>query len=183
MFEAELCQGKCLRSSRRSLNCQIYVPTVKASKGAEEHTMTKDFSDHMRIFQDLRIPGTLTFPLEEILLSTTAGVVYGADDWDSIEAVATGGARLASELLAFRARHCDGADLAEGSSACSNLCAGRTAPALRRRQWSRATWPGRRALCEQNSRRTRLCALRARGDRHAPSTSLRARSKVLRGSS
>ena len=46
------------------------------------------FLDHMRIVPDHRIPGMVTYPLDEILLATLVGVVCGADDWEGIEEVA-----------------------------------------------------------------------------------------------
>lgn len=52
--------------------------------------MTPGFLDQMRIVPDHRVPGMVTYPLDEILFSTPAGVVCGADDWEEIEEVATG---------------------------------------------------------------------------------------------
>lgn len=52
--------------------------------------MAKGFLDHMRIVPDHRIPGMLTYPLDEILLTTLLGVVCGADDWEGIEEAASG---------------------------------------------------------------------------------------------
>ena len=48
------------------------------------------FLDHMRVVPDHRIPGMVTYPLDEILLATLTGVVCGADDWEGIEEVANG---------------------------------------------------------------------------------------------
>ena len=48
------------------------------------------FLDHMRVVPDHRIPGMVTYPLDEILLAALVGVVCGADDWDGIEEIATG---------------------------------------------------------------------------------------------
>ncbi|PWB95638.1 hypothetical protein C5689_00525 [Methylosinus sporium] len=39
----------------------------------------------MRIVPDHRIPGMVTYPLDEILLTALVGVVCGADDWDGVE--------------------------------------------------------------------------------------------------
>ena len=52
--------------------------------------MALGFLDHMRVVPDHRIPGMVTYPLDEILLATLAGIVCGADDWDGIEEIATG---------------------------------------------------------------------------------------------
>jgi len=48
------------------------------------------FLDHMRTIPDHRIPGMVSYPLDEILLATLTGVVCGADDWEGIEEVASG---------------------------------------------------------------------------------------------
>ena len=53
--------------------------------------MTLGFLDHMRVVPDRRIPEMVTYPLDEILLATLAGVVCGADDWEGVEEIATGG--------------------------------------------------------------------------------------------
>lgn len=63
--------------------------------------MTTGVLDHMRIVQDHRVPGMVTYPLDEILLSTLVGVVCGADDWDGIEEVATGALDWLREFLPF----------------------------------------------------------------------------------
>lgn len=52
--------------------------------------MSLGFLDHMRVVPDHRIPGMLTYPLDEILLATLVGVVCGADDWEGIEEIARG---------------------------------------------------------------------------------------------
>jgi len=52
--------------------------------------MSLGFLDQMRIVPDHRIPGMVTYPLDEVLLATLVGVVCGADDWDGVEEVATG---------------------------------------------------------------------------------------------
>lgn len=41
----------------------------------------------MRIVPGHRIPGMVTYPLDEILVSTLVGVVCGADDWEAVEEV------------------------------------------------------------------------------------------------
>ncbi len=46
--------------------------------------------DHMRAVPDHRIPGMVSYPLDEVLLVTLVGVVCGADDWEGVEEVATG---------------------------------------------------------------------------------------------
>jgi len=52
--------------------------------------MLLGFLDHIRIVPDHRIPGMVTYPLDEVLLATLVGVVCGADDWEGVEEVATG---------------------------------------------------------------------------------------------
>ena len=52
--------------------------------------MSLGFLDHMRVVADHRIPGMVTYPLDEVLLATLVGVVCGADDWEGVEEVATG---------------------------------------------------------------------------------------------
>ena len=52
--------------------------------------MSLGFLDHMRVVPDQRIPGMVTYPLDEVLLATLVGVVCGADDWEGVEEVATG---------------------------------------------------------------------------------------------
>ncbi|WP_159732520.1 ISAs1 family transposase [Methylosinus sp. Ce-a6] len=52
--------------------------------------MVTEFLAHMRIVPDHRIPGMVTYPLDEILLTTLVGVICGADDWDGVEEVAAG---------------------------------------------------------------------------------------------
>ena len=54
------------------------------------------FLDHMQVVPDHRISGMVTYPLDEILLATLAGVVCGADDWEGVEEIATGGCGLAA---------------------------------------------------------------------------------------
>jgi predicted transposase YbfD/YdcC len=50
--------------------------------------MGRGFLDQIRVIPDHRIPGMVTYPLDEILLATLTGVVCGADDWEGIEEVA-----------------------------------------------------------------------------------------------
>src|SRR5271166_4760745 len=52
--------------------------------------MSLGFLDHMRVVPDHRIPGMVTYPLDEVLLATLVGVVCGADDWEGVEEVASG---------------------------------------------------------------------------------------------
>jgi len=63
--------------------------------------MTLGFLDHMRVVPDHRIPGMVTYPLDEILLATLAGVVCGADDWEGVEEIATGGLDWLRGFLPF----------------------------------------------------------------------------------
>lgn len=51
--------------------------------------MSLGFLDRMRVVPDHRIPGMVTYPLNEVLLATLVGVVCGADDWEGVEEVAT----------------------------------------------------------------------------------------------
>ena len=78
--------------------------------------MTLGFLDQMRVVPDHRIAGMVTYPLNEILLATLAGVVCGADDWEGVEEIATGGLKLAARVSAVCQRHSDGADFAQGVS-------------------------------------------------------------------
>jgi predicted transposase YbfD/YdcC len=59
------------------------------------------FLDHMRAVPDHRIPGMVTYPLDEILLATLVGVVCGADDWEGIEEVAKGALDWLRRFLPF----------------------------------------------------------------------------------
>lgn len=63
--------------------------------------MGKGFLDHMRIVPDHRVPGMVTYPLDEILLTTLVGVVCGADDWDGVEEVASGALDWLRGVLPF----------------------------------------------------------------------------------
>lgn len=63
--------------------------------------MANGFLDQMRIVPDHRIPGMVTYPLDEILLTTLVGVVCGADDWEGIEEVATGALDWLRAFLPF----------------------------------------------------------------------------------
>lgn len=63
--------------------------------------MVSDFLAHMRIVPDHRIPGMVTYPLGEILLTTLVGVVCGADDRDGVEEVATGALDWLRSYLPF----------------------------------------------------------------------------------
>jgi predicted transposase YbfD/YdcC len=63
--------------------------------------MTKGFLDHMRLVLDHRIPGMVTYPLDEILLTTLVGVICGADDWDGVEEIATGALDWLRSFLPF----------------------------------------------------------------------------------
>jgi predicted transposase YbfD/YdcC len=64
--------------------------------------MSLGFLDHMRIVSDHRIPGMVTYPLDEVLLATLVGVVCGADDWDGVEEVATGALDWLRSFLPFK---------------------------------------------------------------------------------
>ena len=63
--------------------------------------MTLGFLDQMRVVPDHRIAGMVTYPLNEILLATLAGVVCGADDWEGVEEIATGGLNWLRGFLPF----------------------------------------------------------------------------------
>ncbi len=39
------------------------------------------FLDQIREIPDHRVPGMVTYPLDEILLSALVGVLCGGDDW------------------------------------------------------------------------------------------------------
>ena len=64
--------------------------------------MSLGFLDHMRVVPDHRIPGMVTYPLDEVLLATLVGVVCGADDWDGVEEVATGALDWLRGFLLFK---------------------------------------------------------------------------------
>jgi predicted transposase YbfD/YdcC len=50
--------------------------------------MVRGFLNYMGQVPDHRIPGMVTYPINEILLASLVGVVCGADDWDGIVEVA-----------------------------------------------------------------------------------------------
>ena len=64
--------------------------------------MSFGFLDHMRVVPDHRIPGMVTYPLDEVLLATLVGVVCGADDWDGVEEVAKGALKWLEGYLPFK---------------------------------------------------------------------------------
>jgi|APSaa5957512535_1039671.scaffolds.fasta_scaffold37366_1 predicted transposase YbfD/YdcC len=47
--------------------------------------MTTNFIDHIKAIEDHRIMGMVTYPLDEVLLTTLVGVLCRADDFDEIE--------------------------------------------------------------------------------------------------
>ena len=63
--------------------------------------MSLGFLDHMRVVPDHRIPGMVSYPLDEVLLATLVGVVCGADDWEGVEEVATGALDWLRGFLSF----------------------------------------------------------------------------------
>jgi predicted transposase YbfD/YdcC len=63
--------------------------------------MRLGFLDQMRVVPDHRISGMVTYPLDEILLATLAGVVCGADDWEGVEEIATGAVGWLRGFLPF----------------------------------------------------------------------------------
>ena len=63
--------------------------------------MSLGFLDHMRVVPDHRIPGMVIYPLDELLFATLVGVVCGADDWEGVEEVATGGLDWLRGFLPF----------------------------------------------------------------------------------
>lgn len=42
------------------------------------------FLEHFRGVADYRVPGLVTYPLDEILLSTLSGLLSGAEDWEDV---------------------------------------------------------------------------------------------------
>jgi hypothetical protein len=74
------------------------------------------FLDHMRVVPDHRISGMVTYPLDEILLATLAGVVCGADDWEGIEEIASGAMDRLRRLSAVCRGRSDGADFSQSFS-------------------------------------------------------------------
>jgi predicted transposase YbfD/YdcC len=65
--------------------------------------MSLGFLDHMRVVSDHRIPGMVTYPLDEVLLATLVGVVCGADDWEGVEEVSAGALEWLRGFLPFAA--------------------------------------------------------------------------------
>jgi hypothetical protein len=63
--------------------------------------MSLGFLDHMRVVFDHRIPGMVTYPLDEVLLATLVGVVCGADDWEGVEEVSAGALEWLRGFLSF----------------------------------------------------------------------------------
>ena len=63
--------------------------------------MSHGFLDHMRVVPDHRIPGMVTYPIDEVLLATLVGVVCGADDWEGVEEVAGGALEWLRGFLPF----------------------------------------------------------------------------------
>ncbi|MGH6796422.1 MAG: ISAs1 family transposase [Methylocella sp.] len=47
--------------------------------------MTIALLEHIKVVPEHRVPGMVTYPLDEILLSTVVGVLCGGDDWETIE--------------------------------------------------------------------------------------------------
>jgi hypothetical protein len=78
--------------------------TKMDSKGIAGSTPWDLDLDHMRVVPDHRISGMVTYPLDEILLATLAGVVCGADDREGIEEIERGHG-LAARLSAVRRWH------------------------------------------------------------------------------
>ena len=49
--------------------------------------MSINFLDHIAIVEDHRVPGMVTYPLDEVLLSTLVGLICRADDFDEVELI------------------------------------------------------------------------------------------------
>jgi len=47
--------------------------------------MSTNFLDHIKIVRDHRVPGMVTYPLDEVLLTTLVGLICRAEDFDEIE--------------------------------------------------------------------------------------------------
>src|SRR5208337_4415324 len=77
------------------------VNQVGFEEAWEDHAMSLGFLDHMRVVPDHRIPGMVTYPLDEVLLATLVGVVCGADDWEGVEEIATGALDWLRDFLPF----------------------------------------------------------------------------------
>ena len=86
--------------------------------------MAQGFLDHMRIVPDHRIPGMVTYPLDEIFLTTLVGVVCGGDDWEGIEEVAPRRARLVAPVPSLQRGRRYRADFAKGVSPARSCGAG-----------------------------------------------------------
>lgn len=47
--------------------------------------MSMSFLDHVSLVEDHRVPGMVTYPLDEVLLATLVGLICRAEDFDEIE--------------------------------------------------------------------------------------------------
>ncbi len=63
--------------------------------------MGLSFLDHARRIPDHRILGMTTYPLAEILLTTLAGVICGADDWEGVETIGEAALQWLRQFLPF----------------------------------------------------------------------------------
>ncbi len=90
------------------------VNQVGFDEAWEDHAMSLGFLDHMRVVCDHRIPGMVTYPLDEVLLATLVGVVCGADNWEGVEEGAAGALDWLRDFTAVCLRRPDGPDFAQG---------------------------------------------------------------------
>jgi len=50
--------------------------------------MSLSFLEHFNAVEDGRVPGMVTYPLDELLLSTLTGLLSGAEDWEDVVTLA-----------------------------------------------------------------------------------------------
>lgn len=64
--------------------------------------MTANFLDHIKIIEDHRIVGMVTYPLDEVLLTTLVGLLCRADDFDEIELIGQEQLGWLRQILPFK---------------------------------------------------------------------------------
>lgn len=56
--------------------------------GKGDPAMSRNFLDHIKVVEDPRIPGMITYPLDEVLLTVLVGLLCRGEDFDEIEFIA-----------------------------------------------------------------------------------------------
>lgn len=64
--------------------------------------MALSFLEHFRSVPDHRVPGLVTYPLDELLLSTLSGLLCGAEDWEDVVTLAKAHLAWLRTYLPFR---------------------------------------------------------------------------------